>query len=127
VALIVLDAGVMIAHWDENDAHHHASRAALDDYFGHDVRMPASAYAEALVIPVRAGELEQARRHLDRLNVKGEELGRDTAELAALLRARNRALRLPDALVLACGELLHADAILTTDRRWRRYDRVWVI
>jgi predicted nucleic acid-binding protein len=36
-------------------------------------------------------------------------------------------LRLPDALVLACGELLGTDAILTTDRRWRRFDRVRLI
>jgi hypothetical protein len=36
-------------------------------------------------------------------------------------------LRLPDALVLARGDVLDADTIITVDRRWRRFDRVRVI
>jgi hypothetical protein len=36
-------------------------------------------------------------------------------------------LRLPDALVLAGGEMLDADTIVTVDRRGRRFDRVRVI
>ncbi len=39
-------------------------------------------------------------------------------ERAAALRAAHTGLRLPDALVLACGTELRADAVLTADRRW---------
>ena len=89
--------------------------------------MPASAYAEALVLPARMRRFDETRSRIQKLLIQIEEIGRETGESAARLRARHRSLRLPDALVLACGELLDADAVLTTDRRWRRYDRVQVV
>ena len=45
------------------------------------------------------------------------------AHRAAALRARHRALTLPDALVLATGDVLDATAVLTTDGAWRRFSR----
>jgi predicted nucleic acid-binding protein len=47
----------------------------------------------------------------------------DIAETAAELRAHHRALRLPDAVVIATGDVLGADAVLTGDARWRRVSR----
>lgn len=41
------------------------------------------------------------------------------AERAAELRAANRALRTPDALILATGDL-HADLVVTGDARWAK-------
>jgi hypothetical protein len=49
-----------------------------------------------------------------------EPLTATMARRAAALRARHPALRLPDALVLATGELLDAAAILTAARAWAR-------
>ena len=49
MALIVLDASVLIALLDPNDALHTAARAALARYAGDDLKLPASAYAESLV------------------------------------------------------------------------------
>lgn len=46
-----------------------------------------------------------------------------TAERAAELHARFPRLRLPDALVVAHGEVVEAGAVLTTDRSWRRVSR----
>jgi predicted nucleic acid-binding protein len=43
----------------------------------------------------------------------------DLAERAAELRAHHRALRLPDAIVIATGER-HADSIVTADEHWSR-------
>jgi predicted nucleic acid-binding protein len=49
------------------------------------------------------------------------------AERAAALRAK-RHVRLPDALVLATGDALDADVVLTADHRWKRLSpRVHVI
>src|SRR6202011_1820083 len=45
VALIVLDASVLIALLDPNDALHTAARAALARHAGDDLKLPASAYA----------------------------------------------------------------------------------
>jgi len=60
VALIVLDASVLIALLDPNDALHTAARAALARHAGDDLKLPASAYAESLLGPARRGRLAEA-------------------------------------------------------------------
>jgi predicted nucleic acid-binding protein len=127
VALIVLDASVVIAHLDPADALHEAATSVLLEYATDDLRLPASAYAESLVDPARKGRLDDARDAIAALQLQIVPVDRLLAERAASLRARERGLRLPDALVLACGEHLTADAIVTADRRWRRFERVRLI
>ena len=80
--------------------------------------LPASAYAEMLVEPSAAGAhaVRAARRILDAVPIVVEPVTREIAERAAALR---RHVRLPDALVLATGDVLDADVILTTDQRWQ--------
>lgn len=127
MALIVLDASVVIAHLDPDDALHRSATSTLLEYAGDDLRLPASAYAESLVDPARKGRLDEARAAVAALQFQIVPIDGLLAERAASLRAHERGLRLPDALVLACGELLAADAILTADRRWRRFERVRLI
>lgn len=128
MALIVLDASVVIAHLDPADAHHAAARAALRAHEADDLRLPASAYAEALVEPAGKGRAAPARDAIRRLVLHIEPIGEAIAERAAALRAEHPTLRLPDALVVACGQAIGAEAVLTADRRWRRVsDRVRVI
>ena len=127
MALIVLDASVVIAHLDPADAVHEQATKALIEHAADDLRLPASAYAETLVDPARKGRLEEARGQIASLELQIVEIDQSLAEHAARLRARERTIRLPDALVLACGEQLNADVILTADRRWRRFDRVRII
>ncbi len=127
MALIVLDASVVIAHLDPDDALHAPATNALLAHADDDLRLPASAYAEALVDPARKGRVEEARGALASLQLQIVPIDGPLAERAATWRARERRLRLPDALVLACGELLEADAILTADRRWRRFARVSLV
>ncbi len=124
MALIVLDASVVIAHLDPGDALHAQATRALLEHADDDLRLPASAYAESLVDPARKGRLDEAREAIAALQIQIVPIDGALAERAAGLRARERALRLPDALVLACGELLEAGAIVTADRRWRRFERV---
>jgi PIN domain nuclease of toxin-antitoxin system len=45
-------------------------------------------------------------------------LDKDVAVGAAALRAKHRAVKLPDALVLATATVLGAEVLLTTDRGW---------
>ena len=127
MALIVLDASVVIAHLDPGDTLHEQATRALLEHAGDDLRLPASAYAESLVDPARKGRLDEARSALVALRSQIVPIDGALAEQAASLRARARRLRLPDAFVLACGELLEADRILTGDRRWRHFDRVKLI
>lgn len=125
--MIVLDASVVIAHLDPDDSLHVSATSTLLEYASDDLRLPASAYAESLVDPARKGRLDEARDAIAALQLQIVPVDRPSAERAASLRARERGLRLPDALVLACGEHLAADVIVTADRRWRRFERVRLI
>ena len=127
MALIVLDASVVIAVTDTNDDLHAASIDALRHHVGDELRLPASAYAECLVGPAQRKALDLARRNIARLGIEVVPIDDRIAVKSAEIRARARSLRLPDALVLACGEVLDADVVLTADRRWTRFARVNVL
>ena len=123
MGLTVLDAGVVIAVLDSNDAHHGVARAALRDALdrGDRLTLPASAYAEVMVGPSRTGRDAAATvdAFVDALPAVVEPATRAIARSAAALRARHgRSLRLPDALVLATADVLGADVVLTTDAGW---------
>lgn len=122
MGLIHLDAGVVIAFLDADDAHHHAAAGALSASLrgGHRLAMAASAFAECLVGPSHRGERAVAtvRDLFERLPIDVVDLDDATAHRAAALRAKHASLRLPDALVLATAAVSSADELVTTDRRW---------
>jgi len=122
VAIVVLDASVVIAFLDAADAHHRAAVAALTSIGSEDLVLPASAYGEVLVGPARRGReaLGAAREFVSDLALRIEPLNADIAERAAALRAAHRGLRLPDALVLATADAVDAASVLTADRGWTR-------
>ncbi|MGA7910404.1 MAG: PIN domain-containing protein [Candidatus Dormiibacterota bacterium] len=118
MALIVVDASVVIALLDPADALNPGARRALELVAAADLAIPASALAETLVAPARAGKLEQARGSIRALELRVADTGEEVAVEAARLRAGHRSLRLPDALVLATAEVLGADVVLTGDASW---------
>jgi predicted nucleic acid-binding protein len=123
MGLTILDAGIVIAALDASDGHHAASVEALREarQSGDILVLPASAYSEALVGPSRRGgeAVATVDAFLDALPAAIEPATRDVARVAAGLRARyGRALRLPDALVLATASVMDASAVLTTDADW---------
>ena len=101
--------------------------AFLLEHADDDLRLPASAYAETLIDPARRKRVDEARNAVEAMRLQIEPITKAIAERAASLRASRRMLRLPDALVLACGDVLDADLVVTADRRWRRLERVRVI
>jgi predicted nucleic acid-binding protein len=125
VALTVFDASVVIAILDPDDAHHPTAVEALRSARAvpaPTVVLPASAYAEVLVHPERAGEaVATTVRDFCKANFRVEPLTVTIAEAASRLRAQHGSLRLPDALVIATAETLSADALVTADKRWRAY------
>lgn len=122
MGLTHLDAGVIIAFLDGDDAHHDAARSALSTALDNAERLSiaASALAECLVGPARRSTkaVELVRTVIDRLPVSVVHLDEDIATQAATLRARHRSLKLPDALVIATAEHSSADRVITTDRKW---------
>jgi predicted nucleic acid-binding protein len=121
VAIVVLDASIVIAFLDAADSHHAAVVAAVGQARREELVLPASAYAEVLVDPWRRGgdAVSVVRRFVTDLAIRIAPLTEQVAERAARLRAHHRALRLPDALVLATADALGATA-LTCDRSWPR-------
>lgn len=122
MGLTHLDAGVIIAFLDGADAHHDAARTALSTSLDDAERLSiaASALAECLVGPARRSTkaVELVRTVIDRLPVSVVHLDEEIATQAAMLRARHRSLKLPDALVIATAERSSADRLITTDRKW---------
>ena len=124
MAIVVLDASVVIALLDASDAHNAAAVAAIGQARRETLVLPASAYAEILVDPLRRGPdaVAVVKRFVSDLGIHIEPLTPGVAEGAARLRARHGALRLPDALVLATAEALDA-TVFTCDRAWSRVSR----
>jgi len=123
VGLTVLDASVLIGALDATDPHHHAAVAAIRERLAASDRLvvPASAYAELLVGPIRRGKEAVAivDGFLDALPAEVVALGPGVARAAATLRAASPGrLRLPDAFVLGTATELGASRVLRPDARW---------
>ena len=122
MGLIHLDAGVVIGFLDSNDAHHEPARDILTQALRSNDRlaMAASAFAECLVGPARQGHeaVATVRSLVERLPISIVPIDAEIAGTAARLRAAHRALRLPDALVIAAAIEDTADQLVTTDHRW---------
>jgi predicted nucleic acid-binding protein len=122
VALIHLDAGVIIGALDSDDAHHLAATAILARHrlAGDRLAMSASAMAEILVAPHRhsTDAVRVIDALLDRLPITVVSIDRPIARRAASIRAAHPTCRLPDALVIATAIEQSADRVITTDRRW---------
>ena len=120
--LIVLDASVAIAALSIDDAHHQSAARALSAANDADLVLAATSRAEILVGPSAAGgaALTAAREFVD--GCETVPVTAVVADDAAELRARHRALSLPDAIALTVARLVDADAIWTYDRRWQGVD-----
>lgn len=125
--LIVLDASVVIAALATDDAHHDAAVAALGDASDDELVLAATTRAEILVGPSRVGgdALAAARDFVEGCEIVP--IDSAVADEAAALKARHRALSLPDAIALVVAGIISADVVWTFDRRWRDvHDRVVV-
>jgi predicted nucleic acid-binding protein len=122
VALVVLDASVVIAFLDPDDALHAPALEALTQYQHDELSIPTSAYAEILVAPYRRGAeaVAEVEAFLSDFSIRLEALTPAIARAAAKLRSESESLRLPDAVVLASAEELGADVVLTGDESWAR-------
>ena len=129
MALVVLDASVVIGFLDPGDALHPGCVAALTRHQHDDLAIPASVYAEILVAPYRAGSraVTAVDAFLADLGVTIEPITPAIARAAARLRSKRAGLRLPDALVVATALELGADALLTGDASWAKVSRRVVV
>ena len=101
--MIVLDAGVLIAYLDSDDAQHTLAADLLAREIDDDLAANPLTLAEVLVVPVRKGRLEEVQAALDDLEIQETPFPADTAVKLARLRA-GTGLRMPDCCVLLAAE-----------------------
>lgn len=117
--MIVVDAGVLIAHLDERDAQHVRAAKRLLEWAEHPLGCSPLTLAEVLVGPARHGRLDAARNAIEELGVHEIALAANAAFRLASLRAET-GLKLPDCCVLLAAEDATAAAVLTFDDRLAR-------
>jgi predicted nucleic acid-binding protein len=113
--VIVLDASVLIAHFDSQDAQHARASEALSNAAGESLGASVITLAEIMVGPARVGRLDDAHAALDELGVGELVLPSEAAARLASLRAKT-GLRLPDCCALLAALDEHA-SLLTFDER----------
>lgn len=107
----VLDACVLIAHFDPDDAHHVAATAAILAGAGEAVLAHPLTLAETLVAAVAAGVGDEMAERIRAMGVESVAVDGEAPLRLARLRATTR-LRMPDCCVLdAAGQ---ADAAVVT-------------
>jgi predicted nucleic acid-binding protein len=112
--VIVLDACVLIAHLDANDAHHERATRLLASMGDLPLVASTLTVAEVLVGPTRASRGRQAQEALGRLGVTALELPADAADALADLRATT-GLKMPDCCVLWTAIARQPAALATFD------------
>lgn len=113
--MIVLDASVLIAHLDADDALHERASTLLRTLAADQFAASALTVAEVLVGPARSGALERAGAALRRLGVDTLPLLASSAATLAGLRAATK-LKLPDCCVLLAAEETGAGLATFDDR-----------
>jgi predicted nucleic acid-binding protein len=121
VGVALLDSSAVVAFLDASDALHDAAdRAVRAAARAHGLAVSTVTIAE-LLTGAKLGHHDEAvvQQFFSRVIGSRFPVDEQVAVRAADLRATTRALRMPDALILATGDL-RADLVVTGDARWSR-------
>jgi toxin FitB len=124
VGALILDASVLIGLLDREDPHHNRAVDEVEAANGaeRELMAPASASSEALVAFARVDRLADASEAIGAMGLTVAPLSARIAQDAAMLRASQSSLRLPDAIVLATANVLEGE-LLTYDEKLERVAR----
>lgn len=101
--MIVLDASVLIAYLDGEDAHHAAAETLLAHAIEDELAANSLTLAEVFVVPLRDRRLDSAQAALHDLEVQELPFPADTAVRLAQLRV-STGLKMPDCCVMLAAE-----------------------
>jgi predicted nucleic acid-binding protein len=119
--MIVLDAGVVIAHMSPRDEHHRAATDLLLDLTGDDLVIHPQNLAEVLVGGARVGRAEEMLRDIEAVGVRATAPLEGEPLHLAVLRAE-RGLKLPDCCAIHTA-VSHAADLATFDQGLRSVAR----
>ncbi|GGS22939.1 hypothetical protein GCM10010171_14780 [Actinokineospora fastidiosa] len=116
--MIVVDAGVLIAHFDRTEVHHERATRLLLATGDEPLRMGALTMAEVLVGPCKTGTEDTVRRAMDQLGL--QVVGLSSSQVAALAGLRaTTGLPMPDCCSLLTAETYGAKLATFDDRLMR--------
>jgi len=101
--VIVLDASVIIAFLDSDDAHHLLAEKIFAAVVDETLVANSLTMAEVLVGPIRGGTADVARRALEDLDIQELPFPVNTAVKLATIRV-STSLKMPDCCVLLAAE-----------------------
>jgi len=113
--VIVLDASVLIGHFEPADAHHADATALLKTHVGESFAASVITLAEVYAGAARAGRADRLHQLLAQLQIESLDLPAAAGLRLGELRATTK-LKMPDCCVLYAAEL-HGAAIATFDDR----------
>jgi predicted nucleic acid-binding protein len=113
--VIVLDASVLIGHFEPADAHHTDATALLNAHVAESFAASVITLAEVYAGAARAGQADRLHQLLARLQIESLDLPAAAALRLGELRATTK-LKMPDCCVLYTAEQ-HSAAIATFDDR----------
>jgi predicted nucleic acid-binding protein len=112
--VVVVDAGALIALFDDDDPHHKWAFGMFMRTLNQELVMPALTYAEVLVHPTRAGRADEFEQRIAGLKIGIRPLAPEDTTNLADLRATT-SLRMPDVVVLQLVTSEQA-TLATTDK-----------
>ena len=124
---VVVDSGVLLAFWDPDAPQHQAATTALEHHLTDGARLviPVTALSEVLVGAFRATPyaIRTIESFIDDLASDVHPADRTIGRAAARLLTDHPTLPLADALLLATGDVIGAQEILTTNQGLEQIDR----
>lgn len=124
LTLVLYDTNIVIALLSPTDVLHSCATRAAQEWEDRGARTALStvSWAELRTGALRRSpDAEQTLATFCRLAIDEiVPVGVEIADIAARYRATDLGVRLPDALVIATGQHIGADAILTADKRLSR-------
>jgi predicted nucleic acid-binding protein len=124
--VIVLDASVLIAYLDAEDAQHQQAESLLEREIDDEFAVNPLTLAEVLVGPSRSGRLDATRSALRDLEVVEQPFPADTAVRLARLRT-DTGLRMPDCCVLLAAQDATARVAAFDDRLVRAAEELGLV
>jgi predicted nucleic acid-binding protein len=113
--VILLDASVLIGHFEPADAHHHQATAVLTAHLADSFSASVITLAQVYTGAARHGQAPRLKELLEHLHIEELDLPADASPRLGELRAETN-LKMPDCCVLYTAEY-HSAAIATFDEK----------
>jgi predicted nucleic acid-binding protein len=114
-AVILLDASVLIGHFEPADVHHARAGTVLTNHLTDSFAASVITLAEIYAGAARSGQAQRLKESLEQLNIEELDLPAGAALRLGELRAATN-LKMPDCCVLFTAEH-HGAAIATFDEK----------